>query len=136
MRISIRGWALLAGACVLTTVAASAQDRPLPAPTGGKVSADVAVVFVAERAELAPGQCCFWLKGGGVDAALNFPKGLGIAASVNGNYASGIAPGVNLEKMDFMAGPRYTYVARAGHAPAADRKVQLFGQGLFGGVHA
>jgi hypothetical protein len=38
--------------------------------------------------------------------------------------------------MDFMAGPRYTYVARAGHAPAADRKVQLFGQGLFGGVHA
>jgi hypothetical protein len=94
------------------------------------------VTFAAERAEQAPGQCCFWLKGGGVDAALTSPKGFGIAASVTGDYASVIAPGVNLSKIAFLAGPRYTFRAGTGRAGAADRRLQVFGQGLFGGVYA
>jgi hypothetical protein len=35
-----------------------------------------------------------------------------------------------------VAGPRFTYIAWTGHAAATDqRRLQIFGQGLFGGVH-
>jgi hypothetical protein len=102
------------------------------------VSTDLAVTYATERAELAPGNCgCSWLQGGSADVAVTFRSGLGIAASVTGDHASNFAPGVDVNKVAFMAGPRYTYTAWTGHAATTDvRRMQLYGQGLFGGVRA
>jgi outer membrane immunogenic protein len=137
MRRSIRGRALLVGACMLAGATAWAQ-QPHSGASPAIVSTDLAVTYAPERAELEPGNCgCSWLQGGSADAAVTFRRGLGIAASLTGDHASNFAPGVDVNKIAFMAGPRYTYTARAGHAATTDvRHLQLYGQGLFGGVHA
>ena len=135
IRRSIRGSLFLMGACLLTGMGAWAQASS--AVQQSQVSTDLAVTYSLERSELAPGDCgCFWLQGGGVDAAVTFWKGLGVAASFTGGHAANIAPGVDLNKIAFAAGPRFTYNAWTGHAAATDqRRLQIFGQGLFGGVH-
>jgi len=98
-----------------------------------KVSADLAVTFAAERSQVVPGQASFWFKGGGADAAVTFWKGLGVAASLTGDTASNLAPGVSANKLTYLGGPRYTYTAWKGNAGAADqRRLQIFAQGLFG----
>jgi peptidoglycan-associated lipoprotein len=105
------------------------------------VSTDLAVTFATERSQGVSSQSCFWFKGGGADAAVTFWKGLGIAASLIGDHASNVTPGVDVNKIAYMAGPRYTWTAwsesGSGHASAANqRRLQIFVQGLFGGVHA
>ncbi len=42
-------------------------------------------------------------------------------------------PGADANKITFLAGPRYTWTANAGNAHRP--RLQLFGQGLFGGAH-
>jgi hypothetical protein len=136
MRRSIRGTVLLVGACMLAGATAWAQ-QPYSGASPAMVSTDLAVTYATERAELAPGNCgCSWLQGGSADAAVTFRRGLGIAASLTGDHASNFAPGVDVNKIAFMAGPRYTYTAWTGHATTDVRRLQLYGQGLFGGVHA
>jgi hypothetical protein len=136
MRNSICRSVLLASAGLMLAMGAWAQQNSTP-PKHPPVSTDLAFTYTAERGEQAPGNCgCFWLQGVGVDAGVNFWKGWAVAASFNSGHASNIAPGVNLSKVQFAAGPRYTYTAWAGHGAAANRRLQLFGQGLFGGVHA
>lgn len=136
MRGSICGGVLLAGACMFAATGAWAQtpspQKQLP------VSADLAVSFTAERGQLAgAGGGSFWLKGGGADAAVMFCKGLGIAASVTGNYTANAAPGVDVNQIEFTGGPRFILPVWTGHSgPTDQRRLQLFGQGLFGGVHA
>jgi hypothetical protein len=129
---------LLASACLLSGTGVWAQQNQNPSRhRRAPVSTDLAVTYTAERGELAPGKCgCFWMQGAGADAALTFWKGLAIAASVNNGIASNIAPNVGLKKVQFTAGPRYTYTAWTGRDAAASRRLQLFGQGLFGGAHA
>jgi hypothetical protein len=135
MRISIRGKALLAGVCILAGSAGWAQQSQKPVAQS-KVSADLAVTFATERSQVVPGQSSFWFKGGGADAAVNFWRGLGIAASLTGDTASNLAPGVNANKLTYLGGPRYTYTAWKGNAGAADqRRLQIFAQGLFGAAH-
>ena len=134
MKSSIRGCVLLAGACLPAAVTGWAQQAP-SAPKQSNVSTDLGITFDAERAQLAPGSCgCFWLKGGGADGAVSFWKGFGIAATFTGDHASNVTPGVDINKISFMAGPRYTYTAwgTRGEKP----RFQIYGQGLFGGVHA
>jgi len=133
MKSSIRGGLFFAGACLLAAVTGWAQQAP-SAPRQSNVSTDLGITYDAERAQLAPGTCgCFWLQGGGVDGAVTFWKGLGIAATFTGDHASNVTPGVDVNKISFMAGPRYTYTAwgTAGEKP----RFQIYGQGLFGGVH-
>ncbi|MGA7339662.1 MAG: OmpA family protein [Terracidiphilus sp.] len=134
MRFSIRGAVFLAGACLLTAVTGWAQHSP-SAPKQSNVSTDLGITYDAERAKLAPSNCgCFWLQGGGVDGAVTFWKGFGIAATFTGDHASNVTPGVDINKISFMAGPRYTYTSwdTSGEKP----RFQIYGQGLFGGVHA
>jgi hypothetical protein len=102
-----------------------------------QVSADLSETYSLERAKLAPGPCgCFWMQGAGVDAAVTFWKGLGLAAAFAGEHAGNVQPGVDVNKIDFAAGPRYTYTAWKGHAADTDqRRLQVFGQGLFGYMH-
>jgi hypothetical protein len=126
---------LLACACLLFGTSAWAQQSPAP-PKHASVSGDLAFTYTAERGQLEPGNCgCFWLQGVGTDGAVTFWKGLGIAVSVNSGAANA-APGVNEQKIQFAAGPRFTRTAWTSHNAASSRRLQLFGQGLFGGVHA
>jgi hypothetical protein len=97
---------------------------------------DLSATYAPERSEIAPGNCCFWMQGGGADAAVTFWKGLGISAALTGGHASAYVPGVDLNKIAYLGGPRYTYTAWTSHTTAAATPhYQIFGQGLFGGVH-
>ena len=114
MRNSICRIVLLASTGLLSAIGAWAQQNSAP-PKQGPVSTDLAFTYSAERGEQAPGNCgCFWLQGVGVDAGFTFWKGLAIAAGFNSGKASNIAPGVDLSKVEFAAGPRYTYTAWTG----------------------
>jgi hypothetical protein len=85
---------------------------------------------------VVPGQSSFWFKGGAADAAVTFKSGMGIAVSLTGDHASNVSPGVDANKITYLAGPRYAWTAWQGHATAADnRRLQIFGQGLFGWTH-
>jgi len=119
---------LLAGAMTFTGLA-SAQVKI--------AQSDIAVTFTAERSKITNTNCgCFWLYGGSADGSVTFFKGLGIAANLTGEIASNITPGVGLNKVSFMAGPRYT--SNTSRLTGGYRKMhgtQLFAEALFGGVH-
>ncbi len=131
MRTSIPGSALLVSACMLAAAAGWAQQSPKPEPSS-TVSTDLGITFATERSQLVPGNCCFWFKGGGADVAFNFFKGWGIAASLTGDHAGNVAPDVDVNKISYMAGPRYTWTAWSG---ANQHRLQMYAQGLFGGAH-
>jgi hypothetical protein len=135
MRISICGRVLLASAFV--TASTSVWALEASAPPRISPSVDVAVTYASERAQLAPGNCgCFWLQEGGADAGLTFWRDFGVAASLTRNHISNYAPGLNLDQVAYLAGPRYTYAWNRGDGPKKKLHVQIFGEGLFGRVHA
>jgi outer membrane immunogenic protein len=129
MRCSICKKVLVAG-WLAAASAGWAQGGIEPGRT--PVSIDLGITYSTEHAQLAPGTCgCFWLQGGGGDAALTLWKGFGIAVGVSGELVSNYIPGVDFSKVSYMGGPRYTY--RGAGVP---RRLQIFGEGLFGAVHA
>jgi hypothetical protein len=116
----------------LTSLTGLAQQLPVK-PTPPEI--DVAITYVAERAKIASVDCgCFWLQGGGMNVAVTFYRGLGVAANLTGGHASNIASGVDLDKVSFMMGPRYTHPFKSwfGRQPGG----RIFGEGLIGGVHS
>ncbi len=132
MRLPHRGRLLLVPLFLAATAIARAQHAHPTAPA----STDLSLTYAPERAQVAPGNCCFWMQGGSAEAAVTFWKGFGIAAVLNGDHASKIASGVPLNKIAYLVGPRYTFLARTSHAnTAASPQYQVFGEGLFGGVH-
>lgn len=133
MRITICGRMLLAGICMISGLTAWAQAPKAVQPP--PVSGDLAVTFAVEHTQTAPMQSGFWLKGAGADAAVTFWKGLGLAASLTGDHAGAVSPGVDVNKLSYLAGPRYTWTAWQAGSAAGSRRLQIFGQGLFGGVH-
>ena len=137
MRSSIRGKALLAGACMLVGAAAWAQ-QPQAATKETPASFDLAVTYAPERAQLVPGNCgCFWMQGASAEAAVSWRKGFGLVASVFGGQAAAVAPGVDVNKIMFLGGERYTGKLRTWHeGTPQERKLQFFGEWLFGDVHA
>ena len=77
------------------------------------------------------------MKGAGADAAFTFWKGFGIVVSLTGEHASNYTHNLDVNKVAYLAGPRYTYTAWANQSGAtATPRFQVFGEGLFGGVHA
>jgi hypothetical protein len=121
----------LAATFAITPVA-QAQQEPRP------VAVDLAVTYTAERAKIATTDCgCFWLQGGSVNAGVTLFHGLGVAANFTGGHSSGIAPGVDLNKLAFMVGPRYTLgTARwTNHLLGSRHQTNLFGEALFGFAH-
>lgn len=123
------GAALLLGALAFT-LTARAQQANLP-------SADFALTYNLERAKLVTVNCgCFWLQGGSVDVAVPVFHGLGVAATLTGEHKANITPGVNLSKIAFMAGPRYTFDIHRGTGHfLGEHHVSIFGEGLFGSAH-
>ncbi|MGA3128617.1 MAG: OmpA family protein [Candidatus Korobacteraceae bacterium] len=132
MRISNRGKVLLLSATLMAGVAVYAQQSTTPVAKPELPSIDVAATFAAERSQVVPSQCCFWFKGGGVDAAYTFWKGLSVAASLTGDHASNISSGIDANKLSFLGGPRYTWTAPEKEAKP---RLQVFAQSLFGGAH-
>jgi hypothetical protein len=112
----------------LTSLTGLAQRPVKPTPA----EMDVAITYVAERAKIASIDCgCFWLQGGGMNAAVTFYRGLGVAANLTGGHASNIEPGVDLDKVSFMMGPRYTHPFKSRLGAG-----RMFAEGLIGGVHS
>lgn len=123
--------ALLMGALILSQIA-QAQQEPRP------LGVDLAVDFTAERAKIAATDCgCFWMQGGSINGAVAAFRGLSVVASMTGERASEVAPGVDVNKIDFMAGPRYTlYTTRwTNRWLGSQRGTNVFGEALFGEAH-
>jgi hypothetical protein len=132
MHTSICRKVLFAG-LLATASSGQAQSEPGRAPA----SIDLALTYNTEHAQLAPGTCgCFWLQGGGADAAFTLWKGFGIAAGVTGEMVSNYTPGVDFSKVSYVAGPRYTYTVWKGGPTLRRPRLQILGDGLFGAVHA
>jgi len=135
MSALIRKGMLLLAMAFWPHMAAHAQQTPAPAYT---TDIDVAVTYVAERAKVASTDCgCFWLEGGSGDFAITLFRGLGVAANLTGEHVSsigsGIGSGLNLDKVMFAAGPRYTYSRKKSGTKGPGPGV--FGEALFGRVH-
>jgi len=132
----VRSSLLLAGACLFACISVSAQVTHAGV-SQSNVSVDLAFTYSPERAQIVPSQCCFWMHGGSVDAALNFGSGFGIAASFTGEHAATIAPGVDVNKITSLVGPRYTFTTWSSQTTSGDtRRLQVFGQALFGSTYA
>lgn len=123
MRKSIRGMALLAGACMMAELGAWGQS---PSSAKQAVSSiDVAITYDASRANIVPGKN-FWLQGGSVQLHGQFWRGLGVVADVSGLHAATISgTGVGLDLVTATFGPRYTWSLKR-------NRVQVFGQVLAG----
>jgi hypothetical protein len=101
-------------------------------------SADLAVTYSSERAQVATVGCpCFWLQGGSVNASTTLFRGLDLAVNVTGEHKSEFIPGQDLNKLSFMAGPRYTFnttrwtqIYTEAHHPS-----YVFAEALFGVAH-
>jgi hypothetical protein len=136
MRTIIRGTVLLVSVYLIFSTTAGAQsgngNKQTPA------SLNLGITYTAERAQIAPGACnCFWLQGGTMDAAVTWRKGFGLVASISGDHASEVSPGVDVNKITFLGGERYTYNTWTKFAGSPKkRNVQLFGEWLLGDVHA
>jgi hypothetical protein len=101
-------------------------------------STDVAVTYSAEGGKVAPSKSDrFWMHGGSAEAAFTLYRGFGLAVNVNGEHASSIAPGVDVNKVSFVGGPRYNYdTTRFTERWLKSRRTSAFGEALVGGVHA
>jgi outer membrane immunogenic protein len=121
----IRTGVLILGVTLSTGLLAQNQK---PTLTTHGADIDVAITYVAERAKIASVDCgCFWLQGGSGDFALTFAHGIGVAANLTGLHNGNVGTGLELDKVLFAMGPRYTFNVK--HHGA------VFGEGLFGGVH-
>lgn len=101
-------------------------------------SYDAAATFSFERAQVAQtGSPSFWLKGGSLSGSASFYKGLGLAANFTVEHKSNITPTVSLGKLAYMFGPRYTVsVSKYTEKLTKKHPTNVFGEWLFGGVHA
>ena len=134
MRKSICGSLLLVGACLSIATGAWAQQNP-GAKKPSTISTDLAVTYTTEYVKLAATGNSFWLQGLSADGAVSLWNGLGIAANIDGDSGSNLAPGISLSQIQFTAGPRYTWTEK-GNKPGDRYRWQVFGQGLFGVDHA
>lgn len=134
----IRGMMLLAGAFTLILTPAMAQNSAPLAPTSQRRSIDLGFTWSPEHAKIAENAChCFWLQGLSANASLNFYRGLGIAVDLTQGSASNIEPGLDLKKITFAVGPRYTLdLAHFKRMKDSQHAPRLFGQALFGPSHA
>jgi hypothetical protein len=124
--------ALLLGALVVALAAQAQQNWQ-------RLSGDVAMTYTAERAKVSTVTCgCFWLQGGSFDASVPLIRGIGVAAGFTGEHTANIGPGVNLSKLAFMVGPRYTLSTTrwTERFLKSERRTSVFGEALFGSAHA
>jgi opacity protein-like surface antigen len=128
MRKTFLAGALLLGFVVAGGRMACAQEAQ-HSPRFQLTSSDLAVTYTTQEASVISGGN-FWMQGAGVDGAITFYRGFGLATSLTGDYASQIAPNVSLGTFTYMAGPRYTYNLHT----SSKHEIRIFGEALAGGV--
>jgi hypothetical protein len=123
MRKLLLAITLLVGASTLGAPAAWAQAQV--------TSTDLALTFTTEQSKTTPGTGNnFWLHGGSADGSVTFFHGFGAAANLTLEQANNVAPGINVTKISFMAGPRYTFHWGDRH------QSRLFAESLFGTAYS
>ena len=132
MRRLICEGVVLVGAFLLAGATAWGQQTSNPS----LVSADMAITYAPERAQIVPGQCCFWLQGVTAEGAVTFWKNFGIAASLTSDHIANYLPGMVVNRITYMAGPRFTYSRWINDSGPMEspRFIQVFGETLFGGA--
>lgn len=127
----VRRGVLLLGVVLGPSLVAQAQQKTT---STYRTDVDVAITYVAERSKIASVDCgCFWLNGGSGDFVITLYHGLGVAANITGEHASNIGSGIDLDKVMFTMGPRYTYSPKPRSGKGSG--IAVFGEGLFGGIH-
>jgi peptidoglycan-associated lipoprotein len=131
MRTTSLAIALLAGIVALGGTIARAQDKtPSPSQSQG-TSTDLAATYSTEQGQVTPsGAGSFWMQGASLDGAITFHRGFGFAANLTGLHTSHIAPGLGLNEIDAMAGPRYTFHFNS----KSKHETRIFGEALLGGA--
>lgn len=133
MRRTLFGGVLLLGAMTFSLLTQAQQPgRRFRLP-----SADVAVTYNAESGKTVGSDDRFWMQGGSLDAAFPVFHGLGVAVNLSGQHASEISSSVDLSKITFVAGPRYTFNTTrfTERMLKSKRATSIFGESLFGTVH-
>jgi hypothetical protein len=131
MRTTSRGIVVLAGIVALSGAMGRAQDKTPPPSQSQGTSTDFAAIYSTQEGQVTPtGAGSFWSQGVSLNGAFTFSRGFGIALDLTGEHASHIAPGVGLNEVDLMIGPRYTY--RIGSK--SKHETRVFGEALVGGA--
>jgi len=131
MRTTSLAIALLTGIVALGGTMARAQDKSSPPAPSQGTSTDLAATYTTEQGQVTPaGAGSFWFQGGSLDAAITFHRGFGFAANVTGLHASNLAPGLGLNEIDVMVGPRYTLRLNS----KSKHETRIFGEALLGGA--
>jgi hypothetical protein len=126
MRISIFRTVLLAGACLLSSIAVMAQNAQRADHKIGAL--DATFTFNAAMGRTVPNQT-FWMEGGSVQIHYQFLKGLGVVGDLALLRTSNMAnSGVGLNLVTATFGPRYTFAL-------PKQKAALFVQALGGRVY-
>jgi len=136
MRRSTIEKVLLGGACMLVAATAWGQQSPKLASLKPS-SIDLALTYSPELGQTSYSKNSLWLQGGGLDIVAGFKNGFGLSASINGEYASNVATNVDIEKISYLAGPRYTAnVFQGKKGKLKGHAIQIFGEALFGDAYA
>ena len=131
MRTTFLASAILVGILALGGTMARAQEQATPAPRVQWTATDMAAIYSTEQSQVTPtGGGNFWFQGASLNGAFTFYRGLGFAADLTGEHASHIAPGVGLNEIDFMVGPRYTFH----FSPKSKHENRFFVEALVGGA--
>jgi hypothetical protein len=113
------------------------EGTAAPAATSGRSDRfDLGVNYTYKFAQIAdPATTRFMLPGISLDAAYTLGKkhnGLALAAEINAELANKIVPGVNLQQVSIVGGPRYTvHLAKFSNHP-----VDVYGQAFAGYLFA
>lgn len=99
-------------------------------------SVEVALTYVTDRAQTAgTDNHSFWPQGAALDAAYNFRGGFGLVGSVQGSSKTAVLPGIDVNRIFFLVGERYTLPIKSKN-PHGEQRFSVYGQWLIGGVHA
>jgi len=130
MRTTYLAGALLVGIVALGGSMARAQDKTPPPSHFQWTSTDMAATYSTEQGQVAPSGGSFWMQGASLDGGLTFYRGFGLAMNLTGEHVSRIAPGLGLNEVDLMVGPRYTYRLNT----KSKHESRIFAEALAGGA--
>jgi hypothetical protein len=139
LRAKIGHGAMFMAAFFAVALAVAPSSRAQSGEGGRIPPIEVGATYTAERSKLTDADCgCFWMQGGSAEADVYIIRGLSAAVDFTGTHAGNIVPGVDLSQISFMGGPRYTYglTRWTRRMMRSERRTSVFGEALFGGVHA
>jgi hypothetical protein len=112
-----------------------AQDQTpaqAPATPSETEKFDVAFTYNPMFTGLITSNNTFWMEGGTAQAQFKLDRNWGEVVEVSGLHTGNMSSsGVGLNLINFLVGPRYTWLPRQAHK----YKYQFFAQGLVGGSH-